>query len=164
MEDIEKELGPLLDNYNQKYEEEKGNKEKEKQDSDDFKTAFRKLIENTIKPEMEKYKEFLKKKGLSASIIVEPEYPSEIKDPKISFTFAYKHISRSQTSHPSISFSASDNKITKYEMNYEPTGSGSSGDRGNYDIDQVTPSFVHKILNDFLKGLFSKEWKSYDFE
>jgi hypothetical protein len=164
MEDIEKELGPLLDNYNKKYEEFKNDSERKVKETNEFEGQFKTLINTVIRPEMEKYKQLLDKRGFSSLIKVEPEHGFENKSPKISLTFSYKKTKSYATSHPSITFSADGKTIRMYENKFDPGGSGGSGERGSFEINQITPELVREKLNDFLRSLFSREWQSYDFE
>ena len=52
MEDIDKEVGALLDNYNKKFEETKINRQERLKENQDFKNTFNQLAESVIKHDM----------------------------------------------------------------------------------------------------------------
>lgn len=167
MEEIDKDLATLLDIYNEKFEANKGQKEKKIKERDDFDIQFKKLIVNVIKPEMDNYKELLDlldKKGLHSYIKIEPQFELEDRPPRITFTFSYKKSKHSSSSLPSITLAAGNGKIELYENRIEPTGSGSSGREGSYEMAQITNAFVKELLSKFFKSLFNKSWTQYDFE
>ena len=70
MEDIDKELAALLDQYNNKFE---GSVENHKrlEENQDIKNAFNELVENVIRPGMNKFSLLLSKKGFRCSIFHE---------------------------------------------------------------------------------------------
>ena len=70
MEDIDKELGALLDNYNNKFEG-SGDNVKQLEENQDIKNAFNELVENIIRPGMNKFSLLLSKKGFRCSIFHE---------------------------------------------------------------------------------------------
>jgi hypothetical protein len=165
MEDIEKELGPLLDTYNKKYEENKVTKQKKSEEIDDLKDRFNKLIEDVIKPEMNKFKGLLEKKGLTSSITVEPqnEWEKKQKDPSITFSFNYRNSSHS-SKPPSITFLGGSRTIDMFHQKWAPHGSGSAGKEESFNIDEITGDFIRSKMMGFFKELFDREWPSYDLE
>lgn len=158
MEDIDKELGPLLDNYSKKFEEIKLNKQKQIKENQDFKNGFNQLVENVIIPEMNKYYLVFVDRGFGASILRSSiSHEAGHQPQSITLCFSDKRSSYPDLL-PAIKFVAEDRKISVYENKFDISGLGCSSKEGIYETYQITESFVKEKLSSFFKALFSKEY------
>jgi hypothetical protein len=152
MADIEKELGPLLDNYNKKFEEKMTKRQEQVKDDQDFKNVFNQLVEDVIRPEMNKYCQLLEKKGLR-SILHESGH-------QVILSFTYKEAAFSEfitSILPYLELRIENRKISIYESKFDPSGLGCSAREGIYEINQITKSFIKEKLSSFLKSLFKRK-------
>jgi hypothetical protein len=92
MEDIEKELGPLIDNYIKRVEESTAKREKRSIENENFKNKFDQLVENVIRPEMYKISQLLVKRGFTSSILHESGHQVG----SITLRFSYKESSSNE--------------------------------------------------------------------
>ena len=167
MEDIDKEVGALLDNYNKKFEETKINRQERLKENQDFKNTFNQLAESVIKHEMTKYVQLLEKKGFITSIFHETGHQIG----SITLIFSYRGSSYPEfippiipVLKPALKFATQNRKISVYENKFGPSGSGCSSKEGTYETYQITESFVMEKLSNFFKSLLDKEWSLSDFE
>jgi hypothetical protein len=162
MEDLVKELGPLIDNYVKKFEGSKVKKRDQLNENEGFKNRFTQLVENIIMPQMNKYYTLFEDGGFGVAIIrtnILHEAGHQIQ-PIISLTFSYKKSSYSefiQAAVPSLWFVAENRKIAIYENKFDNSGLGSSGKEGAYEANQITESFVRDKISNFFKTLFNKD-------
>jgi hypothetical protein len=162
MEDIDEELGALLDNYNNKFEG-SGENHKRLEENQAIRNAFNELVENVIRPGMNKFSLLLSKKGFRCSILHEAGHQIG----SITMSLNYKKLAYTEfisAIPPQIKFRIENMKISINESKFDPSGLGCSVVEGTYDIHQITESFINSKLKDFLISLFNREWKSYDFE
>src|SRR5437867_1074880 len=154
--EIEKELGPVLDDFNRKQQE----KEKEKgiklEEIHVSKEDFKDLVKKIIEPVMEEFKEFLERKNVSCYIELSRELDLELskdadaqfgnrhhmdyKNPTIMFKIYPKFTSQSED-HSEISFSVEDLQVTVFEKKLSQSGMGLTGVEGKYARDQITKEF-----------------------
>jgi hypothetical protein len=105
---------------------------------------------------MNKYCQFLGRKGFRTSIFHEPGHQVMV------LSFSYKESSYPEIA-PALKFAAENRKISIYESKFGPSGSGCSGKEGTYETYQITESFVEEKLSNFFKSLLDKEWHLSDF-
>jgi hypothetical protein len=162
MEDIDTELGALLDNYNNKFEK-SGENHKRLEENQDIKNAFNALIENVIRPGMNKFSLMLSKKGFRCTIFHEAGHQIG----SITMSLNYKKLDYTEIIPPvppQIKFRIVNRQISITESKFDPSGLGCSVAEGTYGIHQITESFINGKLKDFLISLFNREWKPHDFE
>jgi hypothetical protein len=161
MEDIEKDLGPLIDNYIKKYEESNPKTEEWSNENENFKYTFNQLVENVIRPEMYEFYQFLDNKGFKSSIFHECGHQAGSITGLISLSFSYKESSNEFA--PAIlpalkvGIKLPGRKISISESKFDPSGFGCTTLEGTYDIDEITRSFVKEKLSKFFKTLFTTE-------
>jgi len=83
MEDLERELGPLVDEFNKKVSDIKTEDEDKQKRQDQLKNNFGNLTNDIIKPVMNQFKTFLENKGNDCDVIIYPVTTSGV-DPKVS--------------------------------------------------------------------------------
>ena len=146
MEDIENELGHLIDKYIKKYEE---SQQKNQEGLKENEHIFNQLVENTIEPVMSKYSKLVKKKGFITSILHEAGHQLL----SVTLRMYYKKPLNS-TLLPAIKFVLENRKISIYENKFDPFGLGCSVIEGTYENYQITESFVDDKVSKFLTALF----------
>jgi hypothetical protein len=146
MEDIENELGHLIDKYIKKYEE---SQQKNQEGLKENEHIFNQLVENTIEPVMSKYSKLVKKKGFITSILHEAGHQLL----SVTLRMYYKKPLNS-TLLPAIKFVWENRKISIYENKFDPFGLGCSVIEGTYENYQITESFVDDKVSKFLTALF----------
>jgi len=147
MEDIENELGHLIDKYIKKYEEsQQKNQEGLKEDEH----IFNQLVENTIEPVMSKYSKLVKKKGFITSILHEAGHQLL----SVTLRMYYKKPLNSNLL-PAIKFAWENRKISICENKFDPFGLGCSVIEGTYENYQITESFVDDKVSKFFNGAIS---------
>jgi valyl-tRNA synthetase len=145
MEDVEKELGPLFDNYIKKYENSKVKRYNQLSKNLNFKSVFNQLVKNVIEPVMHKYNELVKKKGFTTSISHEAGH-------QVTLRFTVEKSLDSELL-PAIKFVAENRKISIYENKFDPYGLGCTSKEGTYETYQITESFVNEKLSKFFTVL-----------
>lgn len=115
-------LGSLLDNYNNKFEG-SGENHKRLEENQDIKNAFNELVENVIRPGMNKFSLLLAKKGFRCSILHETGHqigfiPMSLNYKKSTYTEFIPPIP------PQIKFRIENRKISINESKFDPSGLG----------------------------------------
>ena len=158
--ELEMNLGMYIDNYNKKLEESENKKEVEIQSLKELKKQFIVLAEQTIQPAIIRFKNFLHNKNQAC--YMEIKTPMNIEDELPSVVFEirppYKR-NFALDNHPQLSFQLTKSeKIAVYSHKHMPTGRGSSGSEGEFDIDEITSEFVEQKIINLIKDCYDKSW------
>ena len=87
MEDLEKELGPIIENFQNLLKDAKAKKFDSLREDEDLKKEFSKLSKDVIEPVMRKFESYLKSKDVNSSVNVRSEIVSGKILVLIHFTF-----------------------------------------------------------------------------
>ncbi len=161
MVDLEKELGPLINKFNQAKDEMKKQKVEKKQSDEDFKEQFKIFSIEQIKPIMDKYKEFLVSKGQQCQIFVKPSNGySKWEEPSICLRVGFPS---NYASYSEIRFTTKGESISIYQSVFTPSGGGKGGTLGPYKKDEITNDFLEGTLTSFVKSIYDKDWSFSSF-
>ena len=89
MKDLEKELGPLIENFQNLLKDAKTKKIDSLREDEDLKKEFNQLSKDVIEPVMRKFESYLKSKEVISSVNVRSEIISG-KNPSIQFSLHFK--------------------------------------------------------------------------
>ena len=89
MKDLEKELGPLIENFQNLLKDAKAKKIDSLREDEVLKKEFNKLSKDVIEPVMRKFESYLKSKDVSSSVNVRSEIVSG-NNPSIQFSLHFK--------------------------------------------------------------------------
>jgi len=160
MKDYEKELGGFIDNFNNKLEERGIMNEKEKYSLEELKKQFIVLAEETIKPTIKNFKNFLENRNQTCSM--EIKTPMNIDDELPSVIFEIRPAFKRNfalDNHPQLSFQLTySEKIAVYSHKHMPTGGGNSGSEGEFDIEEITSEFVEQKVMNLIKDCYDRSW------
>ncbi|HEU4468640.1 MAG TPA: hypothetical protein VFR61_06365 [Nitrososphaeraceae archaeon] len=159
MEDLDKELGPLIENFRNLVKEAKEKKLDALRDDEDLKNEFNEMSRRVIEPAMRNFENYLASKDVNSSVDIQSEVVGE-KSPSIGFNLHLKLTHQSR--FPNIRFSLSGDKIsvqedrlmTKGEVNQDTT-------LQYYDKQVITEEFVKERLMRLIKSCFDKDWQSF---
>lgn len=159
MEDLDKELGPLIENFRNLVKEAKEKKLDALRDDEDLKNEFNEMSRRVIEPAMRNFENYLASKDVNSSVDIQSEVVGE-KNPSIGFNLHLKLTHQSR--FPNIRFSLSGDKIsvqedrlmTKGEVNQDTT-------LQYYDKQVITEEFVKERLMRLIKSCFDKDWQSF---
>ncbi|MGE5685115.1 MAG: hypothetical protein ACM3ZS_08220 [Nitrososphaerota archaeon] len=159
MEDLDKELGPLIENFRNLVKEAKEKKLDALRDDEDLKNEFNEMSRRIIEPAMRKFENYLASKDVNSSVDIQSEVVGE-KNPSIGFNLHLKLTHQSR--FPNIKFSLSGEKIsvqedrlmTKGEVNQDMI-------LQYYDKEVITEEFVKERLMRLIKSCFDKDWQSF---
>ncbi len=159
MEDLDKELGPLIENFRNLVKEAKEKKLDALRDDEDLKNEFNEMSRRVIEPAMRNFENYLASKDVNSSVDIQSEVVGE-KNPSIGFNLHLKLTHQSR--FPNIRFSLSGEKIsvqedrlmTKGEVNQDTT-------LQYYDKQVITEEFVKERLMRLIKSCFDKDWQSF---
>lgn len=159
MEDLDKELGPLIENFRNLVKEAKEKKLDALRDDEDLKNEFNEMSRRVIEPAMRKFENYLASKDVNSSVDIQSEVVGE-KNPSIGFNLHLKLTHQSR--FPNIKFSLSGEKIsvqedrlmTKGEVNQDMI-------LQYYDKEVITEEFVKERLMRLIKSCFDKDWQSF---
>ena len=161
MEEVDKEIGTLLDNYIKKLEESKSNSQEQSIENQHLDNDFNRLGENVIIPVMNKYYTVFRDRGFGAVIIREGvTFPDEPPRQSIVFSFNQKKSPNSEFMPPvlpALKFVEENKKIAIYENKFDASGLGCCTKEGVYEIHQITEPFVNGKLSDFFKSFFNTD-------
>ena len=77
MEDLEKELGPLIENFQNLVKDAKAKKLDSLREDEDLKNEFNKLSQHVIEPVMRKFESYLESKDVNSSVHIQSEIVAE---------------------------------------------------------------------------------------
>jgi hypothetical protein len=159
VEDLEKELGPLIENFQNLVKEAKAKKLDALRGDENLKNEFNELSRQVIEPAMRKSESYLESKDVNSSVDIQSEIVGE-KNPSIGFSLHLKLTHESR--FPNIKFSLSGEKIsvqedrliTKGEVNQDTI-------LQYYDKELITEEFVKERVMRLIKSCFDKDWQSF---
>lgn len=159
MEDLEKELGPLIENFQNLVKDAKAKKLDSLREDEDFKKEFNQLSMDVIEPMMRKFESYLKSKDVNSSVNIQSQIVAG-KNPSIEFSLHFK-LTREST-YPNIKFSSSGKKILIQEERLMAKGEVRQDMMPEYyDNEQITEGFVKERLIRLIKSCFDKNWQSF---
>lgn len=157
MEDLEKELGPLIDNFQKLVKDAKAKKLDALRDDEDLKKEFNKLSRYVIEPEMRKFESYLESKDINSSVHIQSETEAR-KNPSVAFSLHLKLTHESK--YPNIKFSLSGEKILVQEDRMMIVGQVRQDlPPEYYDKERITGEFIEKRLIRLIKSCFDKDWQ-----
>ena len=157
MKDLEKELGPLIKNFQNLLKDAKAKNIDSLREDEDLKKEFNKLSMDVIEPVLRKFVSYLKSKGVNSSVNVQSQIVAG-KDPSIQFSLHFKLTYESR--YPNIKFSSSGEKISIQEDRLMTTGEVRQAVRPEYyDKEQITEEFISERLIRLIKSCFDKNWQ-----
>ena len=89
MKDLEKELGPLIENFQNLLKTARAKKLDSLREDEDLENEFNKLSMDVIEPVMRKFVSYLKSKDVNSSVDVQSQI-ADGKDPNIQFNLHFK--------------------------------------------------------------------------
>ncbi len=89
MEDLEKELGPLIENFQNLVKDAREKKLDSLREDEDFKKEFNQLSKDVIEPMMRKFESYLKSKDVNSSVNIQSQIVAG-KNPSIEFSLHFK--------------------------------------------------------------------------
>jgi hypothetical protein len=156
VEDLERELGPLIDNFQKLMKDAKAKKLDSLREDEDSKKEFNKLSQYVIEPEMRKFESYLESKDVSSGVHIQSETVAG-KNPSIGFSLHLKLTHESK--YPNIKFSLSGEKILVQEDRLTVGQVGQKMPPEYYDKEQITGEFIEKRLIRLIKSCFDKDWQ-----
>ena len=159
MEDLDKELGPLIENFRNLVKEAKEKKLDALRDDEDLKNEFNEMSRRVIEPAMRKFENYLASKDVNSSVDIQSEVVGE-KNPSIGFNLHLKLTHQSR--FPNIKFSLSGEKISVQEERLMTKGEVNQDTiLQYYDKEVITEEFVKERLMRLIKSCFDKDWQSF---
>ncbi len=159
MEDLDKELGPLIENFRNLVKEAKEKKLDALRDDEDLKNEFNEMSRRVIEPAMRKFENYLASKDVNSSVDIQSEVVGE-KNPSIGFNLHLKLTHESR--FPNIKFSLSGEKISVQEDRLMTKGEVNQDTiLQYYDKQVITEEFVKERLMRLIKSCFDKDWQSF---
>lgn len=159
MEELEKELGPLIENFQNLVKGAKEKKIDSLREDEDFKKEFNQLSKDVIEPVMRKFESYLKSKDVNSSVNIQSQIVAG-KNPSIEFSLHLKLTYESR--YPNIRFSLSGEKISLQEDRLTTKGEVSQDMIPEYyDKELITEEFVKERLIRLIKSCFDKDWHSF---
>ncbi len=158
MEDLEKELGPLIENFQNLVKDAKA-KKLDSLREEDLKKEFNKLSQHVIEPVMRKFESYLASKDVNSSVHIQSEIGAG-KNPSVEFSLHLKLTHESK--YPNIKFSLSGEKISVQEdrmMTIDEVRQDMTPEY--YDKEQITEEFIKERLIRLIKSCFDKDWQSF---
>ena len=159
MEDLEKELGPLIENFQNLVKDARAKKLDSLREDEDFKKEFNQLSKDVIEPMMRKFESYLKCKDVNSSVNIQSQIVAG-KNPSIEFSLHFKLTHESR--YPNIKFSSSGKKISIQEERLMAKGEVRQDMMPEYyNKEQITKEFVKERLIRLIKSCFDKNWQSF---
>ena len=159
MKDLEKELGPLIENFQKLLKDAKAKKLDSLREDEDLKKEFNNLSQHVIEPVMRKFESYLESKDVNSSVHIQSEIAAG-KNPSIEFSLHLKLTHESR--YPNIKFSLSGEKISVQEhrlMSKDEVRQDMIPEF--YDKEQITEEFIKERLIRLIKSCFDKDWQSF---
>ncbi len=159
MEDLEKELGPLIENFQNLVRDAKAKKLDSLRDDEDFKKEFNQLSKDVIEPVMRKFESYLQSKDVNSSVNIQSQIVAG-KNPSIEFSLHFKLTHESK--YPNIKFSSSGERISIQEDGLMAKGEVRQDMMPEYyDKEEITEEFIKERLIRLIKSCFDKNWQSF---
>ena len=159
MEDLEKELGPLIENFQNLVRDAKAKKLDSLRDDEDFKKEFNQLSKDVIEPVMRKFESYLQSKDVNSSVNIQSQIVAG-KNPSIEFSLHFKLTHESK--YPNIKFSSSGERISIQEDGLMAKGEVRQDMMPEYyDKEEITAEFIKERLIRLIKSCFDKNWQSF---
>ena len=159
MEDLEKELGTLIENFQKLVKDAKAKKLDSLREDEDLKKEFNNLSQHVIEPVMRKFESYLESKDVNSSVHIQSEIAVG-KNPSIEFSLHLKLTHESR--YPNIKFSLSGEKISVRDdrlMSKDEVRQDMIPEF--YDKEQITEEFIKERLVRLIKSCFDKDWQSF---
>jgi hypothetical protein len=157
VEDLEKELGPLIENFQNLVKDAKAKKLDALREDEDLKKEFNKLSRYVIEPEMRKFESYLESKDINSSVHIQSETEAG-KYPSVAFSLHLKLTHESK--YPNIKLSLSGEKILVQEDRMMIVGQVRQDlPPEYYDKERITGEFIEKRLIRLIKSCFDKDWQ-----
>jgi hypothetical protein len=157
VEDLEKELGPLIENFQNLLKDAKAKNIDSLREDEDLKKEFNKLSMDVIEPVMRKFASYLKSKDVNSSVNVQSQIVAGI-NPSIQFSLHFKLTHESR--YPNIKFSSSGEKISIQEDRLMTKGEVRQAMMPEYyDKEQIMEEFINERLIRLVKSCFDKNWQ-----
>ena len=158
MEDLEKELGPLIENFQNLVRDAKEKKLDSLREDEDFKKEFNQLSKGVIEPVMRKFESYLQSKDVNSSVNIQSQIVAG-KNPSIEFSLHFKLTHESK--YPNIKFSSSGERISIEEDGLMAKGEVRQDMMPEYyDKEEITEEFIKERLIRLIKSCFDKNWQS----
>ena len=159
MEDLEKELGPLIENFQNLVRDAKEKKLDSLREDEDFKKEFNQLSKGVIEPVMRKFESYLQSKDVNSSVNIQSQIVAG-KNPSIEFSLHFKLTHESK--YPNIKFSSSGERISIEEDGLMAKGEVRQDMMPEYyDKEEITEEFIKERLIRLIKSCFDKNWQSF---
>lgn len=159
MEDLEKELGPLIENFQNLVRDAKEKKLDSLREDEDFKKEFNQLSKGVIEPVMRKFESYLQSKDVISSVNIQSQIVAG-KNPSIEFSLHFKLTHESK--YPNIKFSSSGERISIEEDGLMAKGEVRQDMMPEYyDKEEITEEFIKERLIRLIKSCFDKNWQSF---
>ncbi|TLX89060.1 MAG: hypothetical protein E6K94_11130 [Thaumarchaeota archaeon] len=159
MEDLEKELGPLIENFQNLVRDAKEKKLDSLREDEDFKKEFNQLSKGVIEPVMRKFESYLQSKDVNSSVNIQSQIVAG-KNPSIEFSLHFKLTHESK--YPNIKFSSSGERISIQEDGLTAKGEVRQDMMPEYyDKEEITEEFIKERLIRLIKSCFDKNWQSF---
>jgi hypothetical protein len=159
VEDLEKELGPLIENFQNLVKDAKAKKLDSLREDEDLKKEFNKLLQHVIEPVMRKFESYLASKNVNSSVHIQSETVAG-KNPSVEFSLHLKLTHESK--YPNIKFTLSGEKISVQEDRLRTKGEVRQDMPPQYyDKEQITEEFIKERLIRLIKSCFDKNWQSF---
>ena len=159
MEDLEKELGPLIENFQNLVRDAKEKKLDSLREDEDFKKEFNQLSKGVIEPVMRKFESYLQSKDVNSSANIQSQIVAG-KNPSIEFSLHFKLTHESK--YPNIKFSSSGERISIQEDGLTAKGEVRQDMMPEYyDKEEITEEFIKERLIRLIKSCFDKNWQSF---
>ena len=158
-DDLEKELGPLIENFQNLVKNARAKKLDSLREDEDLKKDFNKLSKDVIEPVMRKFENYLKSKDVNSGVNVQSEIVAG-KYPSIEFSLHFKLTHQSR--YPNIKFSSLGEKISIQEVRLMTEGEDRQDMTPEYYYkEHITEEFIKERLIRLIKSCFDKNWQSY---
>jgi len=158
VEDLEKELGPLIENFQNLVRDAKEKKLDSLREDEDFKKEFNQLSKGVIEPVMRKFESYLQSKDVNSSVNIQSQIVAG-KNPSIEFSLHFKLTHESK--YPNIKFSSSGERISIQEDGLTAKGEVRQDMMPEYyDKEEITEEFIKERLIRLIKSCFDKNWQS----
>jgi hypothetical protein len=159
VEDLEKELGPLIENFQNLVRDAKEKKLDSLREDEDFKKEFNQLLKGVIEPVMRKFESYLQSKDVNSSVNIQSQIVAG-KNPSIEFSLHFKLTHESK--YPNIKFSSSGERISIEEDGLMAKGEVRQDMMPEYyDKEEITEEFIKERLIRLIKSCFDKNWQSF---
>jgi hypothetical protein len=159
VEDLEKELGPLIENFQNLLKDAKARKLDSLREDEDLKNEFNELSQHVIEPVMRRFESYLESKDVNSNVDIQSEIVGK-KSPSIGFSLHLKLTHESR--FPNIKFSLSGEKISVQEDRLMTKGEVNQDTVPQYyDKELITEEFVKERLIGLIKSCFDKDWQSF---